>query len=97
MSSDTPQPQADLIMSPTMAIIKILNSTAGQLATGLFFVLVIWMVMMEPLLDKKESQDASDQKLRSDLMTLLNDAKEFTSHSKETAILLDKIISERLK
>ncbi len=94
MSSDTPQ-QPDLIMSPTMAIIKILNSTAGQLATGLFFVLVIWMVMMLPLLEKKDLQDASDQQLRTDLTTLLNDAKEFTAHSKETAILLDKILSER--
>lgn len=98
MASDTPQPpQQDVIMSPTVAIIKILNSTAGQLATGLIFVLVIWVVMMQPLLESKTSQTDSDIKLREDLRASLLDAKEITNHARETAILYDKMFSEKLK
>lgn len=113
MPSDTPQPptQQDLLISPLVSLIKIIDSAPGRISTGVVILLIVWFAMMKPLLIQANAQAAVDQQLHVDLLASLSDAKESrdqlralvsearetVNHMHTTAILLDRLVSDKIK
>jgi uncharacterized membrane-anchored protein YhcB (DUF1043 family) len=89
----TPEhPQHAIVQLPTtyLDVLKLFMQQYGSLAFGLISLVIIWLTMVVPQLDRNQVSAENQRLLLEELHRLIDDQKEVASHLKTTAEIFDR-------
>lgn len=91
MQDNPQQPLPTTFPASWPDILRLIMTQYGSLAFGLISLVVIWLTMVVPQLDRNQVSAEAQRLLLEDLHKLTDDQKEISTHIKQTSEILDKI------